>query len=86
MKIKGRSIPWALKEYFFANLITGLIGFSILMPLVVYVLGPTIVYLLHGIPMEVSYARSISGVKLFIFCITISIWVSFILWLGEFIS
>lgn len=61
------------------------ISFSLAFPTAVYLAGPLLVQLLHGIPYSFGLAKAISVWKLSKFIFFISLWVSAILWLQKFI-
>jgi len=62
-----------------------LVAFTITIPLLLYVVGPILNFLLHGTPIATSQAKALSFEKMCYFILFASAWTSAILWLQKFI-
>ena len=83
MKIRGHILPRELKKFFFTTFLMYLIGLSVLVPTLIYIVKPFLNLIFHGVPFSISQSKAISFDKVCYFVLFASLWISFIFWIRE---
>lgn len=72
-------------QYFINTFLMYLIGLSIFVPIMIWLVKPFLNIVLHGTSMTATQTNALSFEKMFYFILFASLWITAILWLQKFI-